>query len=417
MMAAVTCLLLLLSYSVARQITPSALSLVTGWQDGQIGATDTGKRWLYDDFKKTPPLVRSPGIRGNDELDEVLVRRTSSRSPSHRRWSAHLQSTGLQQAPPSQMGALPAPHFQGGDHSRLPALGMVTPSPFPADGPVAPHIEPRSSSKRPHKPDRRPYGSLTNNPALKAQADRKRHALAVQRIKDGEQTSRMKPDGTELPATTLEDYQARTRANSKRWFSSLTKERKAKLNQRRNERRKRATARRRAQREGGSWQGPPVRKPGRPRRNWEQEQARAEEGRQHAPTDARMERATQRAPPGAQGSGTLRRWTTEPSSGSWSVTASPIPEATHHRFAPGPSSSKLDLRLLLSVPGSSTSEQRHAPQQAAPPAAETRVEERLRLDRAPPVATAREEERLRLTLAPPGEHDGLRLTLAPPKYD
>ena len=216
----------------------------------------------------------------------------------------------------------------------------------------------------------------------------------IQRIKDGERINKTKPDGSEFAFTTFEEYLASNRANSKQWRRNLKAEDKAKINQRQRESasrmRTRQKAQREAEREGRSWQGSPLRKPGRPRKNWEQEQMGAQQVHQHAPVPAAMEegQSTQHAPPGARGSRTLRLTTPESSLGSWTLPKESLPRAPHQRFAPGPSSPKLDLVLSLSALGSSTAGQRQAdgaPRPAAPPSATTMEDDRLRLTLATPV--------------------------------
>lgn len=413
-MAVVACVLLLLSCSIAGRATPTP-SLATGWQEGDIGEKAAAEMtWLYEDRNKTPPVARASGIGGTDGLDEVLIKRTSG-SPWHRPGLAHKQGTGLQPVPPTiPPGAPPAPHVLRADNTRWPALSSATPSQISAVGPSAPHTEPESSTKQPDKAFKRhPYGSLRNNPALRAQAKREYRARLIEKIKKGERINRTKPGGGKYTVTTFDDYQASRTAQSKRAWSNLTEEGKAKTYERRNKDGRRVRAKRRAQRkaqlEGRSWEGSPVRKPGRPRRNWEQEQAAAEEDvHQHEPANARMEEATQRVVDVPNASPTTV-WPRppEPSSGSWPVLES-LPRASHHQFARVSSSPPLDLHLSLSAPGSSTSGQRptQAPRQSAPPPAKTL-----------------QEQRLRLTLAPPGEHDPsgeidrLRLTFAPPRHD
>ena len=404
MMAAVVCFCfcLLLRCSFA---APTS-SLAAGRQDGKIGGKATGKALLCNQCSEIPSA-----IRGTDELDVVLDKRTS-RSPSHHRLSPPLQSNGLQQALTAHPIPLAPfePHVQGG-----PDLRTVTPPHVPAndhstDGYNAAHHEPGSSSVVHYKVGRRPRGSLQNDRSLKAKARRENHARTLQRIKDGVLVGRKKPDGSRYAVTNMDEYHARKRESTRRSRSKQTKEAKARIAQQTNENAKRLRAKRKAQREaeqeGRSWQGSPVRKPGRPRKYWddEQEQAQVEAVRQHEPTHLAVEEAPQRAmdvthaPPAA-----LSPRPPESSSVSWPVLES-LPRASFQRSAPGSVSSMLHLGLSLSAPGSSTSGQRQ-------------------MTDALPAARTREEEVLPHTFAPPGqhdsssEHDRLRLTLAPPKND
>ena len=375
-MVAVACIVLLLCCSIAGQATLT-LSLAIS------------------------PVARPTGIRGSVEPDEVLIKRTSRRFSSQRPWSPHLQDTGLQPVPPTYVLPIapPAPHNLEDDHSRWPALNTAAPS----HAPVAPHTEPASSSRQPATAKRRPRGSLKNNPALKAQANRESQALTVQKIKNGERVNQTKPDGSKYAISTGEEYQARTSANSRRYWRDLPREDKDRKNKERSERRRRAREREKAEQGGRSWQGPPVRKTGRPRRNWEQELAEVQEGRQQAPTDTRMQEAAEHAvdvphaPP-------TRLSPRQPasSSGSRTMPHGSLRRAPHQRFASGPLSPPVDFRPTLLEPDPSSPGHRpaaHVSQRAAPSAATT------------------EDERLRLTLAPPGKHDRLQLTLAQPRND
>ena len=400
MMAAVACLLLWLSCSIAGQATPtSSSSLAMDWQTIQGSEKATGHAWPYNDRIKTSPVMGDTA-----ELDEVLVKRTS-RSPSYRRWSPPAQGTGMHTSPPTYFypGAPVPPHILGGDHSRWLGLSTATPSQLPEDAPLAPHSEAGSSSMWPNKAKRRPPGTLKSNPALKAQANRDSHTKYTESIRTGERANRTKPDGSKYEISTVEEFLARKRANARRSYHNLKGENRTRYIQKGTERRRRARERQKAQQEGRIWQGSPVRKPGRPRRNWEQEQAGAQEARQHAPAQMAVEEAVQPAVlPGQHGSGTLRLSTPESLAGSSSLHAF-LHGSPRQVFPAGPFSSSPDLRLSLSAPGSSPSELRHAthaPQQGAS---------------LPP--RTREEDRLGLTLAPPGEHVGLRLTLAQPRYD
>ena len=406
-MKIVVCLLLLLSCSIAGQALPTS-SLATDWQNGQIGGKAEGQGWSYNDRTKIPLLIRSAGGRSTAEPSETLVKRTSG-SPSPLRWSHRRRRTDWQPVPPSPVhpAAPLAPDIVGGS--------TATPPHFPADGPSVPHTEPESSSKQPNKAKRRPPGTLKNNPALKAQANRERHDLNVQRILNGEPGNITKARGGKNAITTREEYRARKRANSKRFWRSHTKEEKVVLNKERTERYRQVRERKKAEQEGRIWHGPPARKRGRPRRNWEQEQEQAgpEEARQDAHADTRMEEATQHgedgghAPPGAHGPpAPLRQNTPELSSRFFTVAHvahEVLPEATHQSFPLGPSSPSPNLRLSMSTHGWFTSGQgqtTHAQRQAAPQATSARV-----------------DESLALMLAPPAQLDGLRLTLAPPKHD
>ena len=353
----------------------------------------------------------------------MLVKRTSSSSPSHRPWLPHLQGNGLQAVSPGPIPPIapPAPHILGGpDHRHLPSLSTANPSHVPAGGPsvdgsLAPHTEPASSSMAHYKAFRRPRGSLTNNSDLKKQAHREDQARYIQRIRAGVQMKKKTAGGPRVPLT-AEEYQAVTRSGSRRIWSNRSKESKAKIYQRVNESSRRVRAKRKAQRqaqlEGRAWEGSPVRKPGRPRQYWdqeqEQEQVGAQEVRQPVLAETRTEKAPQHAvdvphiPPGTHG-GTLRLGAPASSSVSWPVTQSPFHGTSHQQFAPGPPSPLLVLRLPLSAPDSSPFGHRQT----------TRTPRQV----APPAARSREEERLQLTLAPPGEHDRLGLTLAPPWHD
>ena len=366
-MAVVACLLLLLLCSIAGQATPTKF-FATGVQAVQVGEKGTGTTWLHDDRSKTPSAMR-----GIEELGEVLSKRTSG-TPWHRPWLAPLQDTGVQQVPPSHMGAPPAQYVQGGNWR---GLSTVTPLQNPAVGPSAPHTEAGSSSKQPNKASKRHWGSLSKHPALQARAKRDIQARMMQRIRDGERINSRKRDGSEYDLKTFEEYQASQKAGWARRWRDLNDEDRAKINQRKNENARRLRAKRKAQREaereGRIWQGSPIRR-GRPRqyRDEEEEQAQAEADKVHSHES--------------------------------------VNGASHQPFAPGTSSSSLDLDLSLSAPGSSTPGQRQttrAPQRAAPPFA----------------ASTRDEKRLRRTLAPPGQHDPpgkndkLRLTIAPPRHD
>ena len=418
-MAVVAWLLFLLSCSIAGHATPTSSfsSLAAGWQEERVGEKSSGKAWIYHGCSKTPSLVRSAGIRCNDELDEVLVKRTSSRLPLHRPWLTQRPTAVLQTGPPTHLplGAPSAPHvFEGPDLSMSTPL-HVPPYIPPTKGSSAPHLEPGSLSKRPFDINRRPRGSLKNDSVLKARAARESRARTMQKIKDGVLVNRLKPNGSPYTITTKDELQAYHRAHATKSRNKRTEEAKVKMYQRKAEGRRLANAKREAQREaqreGRIWQGSPVRKRGRPRRNWEQEQMEAEEARQHALADARREEAMQRAvdvpsaPSGTQGEGTSRLRTPETSSSLWPVPPSSLPKAAHYQLAAGRTSPSPDLELSLTAP-SSTFAQWRPPRQATPPPARTREEEWLRLTLAPPDQHA-----------PPGEDDRLRLALAPPRYD
>ena len=361
-MAVLACLFLLLSCGIAAQATPT-LSLAT------------------------PP---AGCCRGTDELDEILVKRTSG-SSSHRPLLRHLQgpvpqSTGLQ--------SLPLTHIHPGAALRTAASFQV-----PADGHSAPNTAPESSSKRPEKAKRRPYGSLKNNAALRAKAGRASQARMMQRIKNGERVNQRKLDGSKYALESFEDYQRSQSAHAARRWRNFNDDDKAKYYQRRNESARRVRAKRKAQREaereGRIWQASPVRKRGRPRKYWDDELEQAKAGvddvRLHEPADTRMGDKTQHAVQVTHASSTTV-WPrlTEASSGSSSLPAS-LSGALHQFFPPGPSSSSLDHGLSLWTPGSSTSGQRQT----------TRAPRRVE---PPPAARTWEEKRLRLTLAPPGQH-------------
>ena len=326
---------------------------------------------------------------GTTKPDELLIKRTSS-SSSHRGRPPHPQGIGRKPGWSHHIApGAPWPHVPGDpDHS------MARPSHVPADAPVVPHTDLASSSKRPN-------GSIENNRALTTQAEGESRDRTMARVLAGEDVPKPGPGRPRSVFRTPEETRAVRREEKKRWFDSLTPDRKAKVRARNAAQAAKSRARRKAWLRGSP--GPPYQKPSREAKKWEEW---AEQTRQHALVDARIEGARQRALPAVQGPATMRPTTPESSSGSWSVPASPLPEATNHRFAPGPSSSTLDF-LSLSAPGSSTSGQKQilrAPRQAASLAA----------------PRTREEERLRLTLAPPGQHDEedrLRLTLAPPRHD
>ena len=300
-----------------------------------------------------------------------------------------------------------SPNVLGG-----PDLSTAGPSQVPADGPSTSRSQPASSSMEYYKIDKRPYGSLRKNPALKAEADREKQKRYMQRIKDGVLKDKLKPDGSPYAAPSFEEYQARRRARYKQRMSSLTEEARVKMNQEKNERSREAKARRKAQQkaqeEGRTWQGSPVQPLGRPEQNWGQEHVGpgSEEVPQHVLADARMEEATpHRAPPSRPCPARLRSRKEAAAAGSSSLTPFAFfPEAPPQRFAPGTSLSQQDPGLSLSAPSSSSIRQR----QTAP---------------AQPAARTRGEDWLRLALAPPGqedpsdENDRLRLTLAPPRHD
>ena len=388
-MAVAACLLLMLSGITAGQATPIALSLATARQDVYFDERATDRAWLYNDRNKTPSFNRDAA-----ELDEVLDKRTNSRPSSQRHSSPHVQGTALQQVTLNHTPQIapPAPHIQGG-----PDGSKSTPSHVPAevpsaDGPSAPPTERGSLNMMYYKVDKRPRGSLKHNPDLKALAAREDYARTMKRIKDGVLINKKKSDGSEYAVTNMEKFLARKRDSTRRSRRNRTEEAKAKVHQQITESARRIRAKRKAQREaereGRTWQGSPVRKPGRPRKNWDQEREGTEEARQHAPYHLVVEKDTQRAvdvphaPPT-----TLSPRPPKSSSGSWTVLES-LHGASHPRFAPGTSSSSLDLDLSLSAPGSSTPGERQA----------------TRAPQAAPLAATREEERLRLTLTPP-EHD------------
>ena len=396
-MVVVACLLLLLSCSTAGQAYPLS-SHAAGWQDVQAGEKAVDKVW--------PPLTRSARIRGTAEPDEVLVKRTS-RSPSHHRSLPPLHGTERQPVPPSHVPPTvpPAPIVRGGP----PSLNTAPPSSAPAIGPSAPHEESGSSSKRPTKANRRPRGSLTNNRALKALADREKQNRMMDKIKSGELIDKTRSNGKKYARTSIEEHRAYKREHARRSRSKLTPEQRATVNQQQTERRRQRKALQKAQLEGLTSQGPPSGSRRNREKEQEQPQVGPQEGRQHEPFDQRMEEATLReveAPPATTTPMSPRP--PESSSGFWAEPTHPHLEAVHHRFEPGPSSPSLNLDLSLSAPGSSTSGQRQASSSS-------------RQDVPPPARTL-EEQRIRLTIAPsgqhnpPDEHDKLRFTLASPRH-
>ena len=361
-MASVACLFLLLSRSIAGQATPtSALA--------------------------TLPVARHSDLHGADELDEVLVERTSSRSPSHRHSSPHLQGTGLQQVLPTRNspGApLAPPVLQSHD------LSMTMSPHNPAEAPAVPRIDLGSSSKRPYKADRRPPGSVKNNPDLKLKANRESRARTKARVLAGNHDPRAAMGRPRGDVRTMEEVRAARRESDKRRIERMTLEEKAEYRIRQSQQVRRSQERRKARLSG--LPEPPLQKQGRYARNGEL--------RQPVPADTRMEEASQHAFDGLDAlRNTLSPWPSGTSAGPWPVLES-LPRAAHHQLASGPSLPPLDLGLSPSAPVSSTSRQGNPPQHAEPSS-----------------AGAGEEERLRLTLAPPDEHDRLRLTLAPPRHD
>ena len=378
-MIIVACLLLLLSFSTAGQATPTS-SLIS------------------------PPIASTSGTHDTAEQDNLHVKRTSG-SSSHRPWLSHVQVSAVQPVSPTHIssGGPAAPSVVGDHHNRWPGLSTAPPSRVPADGPSADPIVAESSGKRPYTANKRPRGSHTNDPVAKALALREAQARA--RKKRGKRTALMSLGRLKYATASLEDIRALRNGRNKRWLSTLTPEEKRELNKKQNESTKRWQERQKAKLRGNSSPGPPLRKQGRKGLDWEQEQARVEEARQYEPADMRMEEATQHVggvphvPARSQGPRTLRASTLESWTGSSSHAT--LPDVAHQFFPPGPSSSPLDHRLLLSAPRLINSQQTEAtPRQAALPP-----------------ATTWEEERLQFTLAPPGEQDRLRLTLAPPRHD
>ena len=374
-MAVVACLLLLLSCSIAGQAMPTSSSPLAN---------------------KTPSAMH-----GTAELDSVLVKRTSSRSPSHRHGSRHVRGTRLQPASSSP----PTPHvLVAADHRHQTDLSMATPSQVPAVGPSAPHHKQGNLNMMSYKVGRRPRGSLTNNPTLKAQAAQENRLRMMAKIKSGVLVNKTKPDGSKYAIATFEEYKRYNRDSTRESRSRLTIEQKARLNQKQNERKRRDYAKRKAQRDAqlkeGGRQGSPLRQQGRSQQ--EQERAGPVEARQHASVLSSMEGegSAEHAPPDFHGSDTLRLRKPESTSASSSLLPFLL-GAQHRPVSPGPSLS-LDLRLSLPTSGSSTSGQ-----------GETRPSRPA----APPTAGTVDQERLRLSLAPPGQHDRLRLTLAPPRHD
>ena len=407
-MAVVACLLLLLYCSTAGQATPtSSSSFATGWQDGQLDGK-AGRAWLYNGRSKTPSA-----LRGTTGPNEMLVKRTSS-SSMHRPRFVHPQETGPHPVPHSHTlpSAPPPPQVEElADHSHQADLSTPTPSYVSAvvpstDGPSAPLNEAGSSSTMHHKVFRRPYGSLKHIPALRAQADRQKHAQRMQSLKDGSLIDKKKPDGSKYAISTIEEFRASKRASARRLKSSRTEEAKAKYHQKKNKSarllRAKRKAQREAEREGRIWQGSPVRKAGRPRQYPDQGHAAAQEARQLEPTHLAIEEETQPAvdvphvPPGTHGPAMLRLSKPASLAGSSSLQAFAFPSVVpHHRLTPGPSSPQLDFRLSLAAPGSSTSGQKQtrAPRPVAPPTARTREEDMLRLTIAPPGHDLRSADR------------------------
>ena len=423
-MTIVACLLLLISFSIAGRATlttsSSTSSLATGWQDEHVGDEATGRIWLYKDRKKT-----SSALHGTAELGEKLVKRTSD-SSSHRRSSGHPQRTGLQQKRPTRIspGAPPAPHSLAGDTATWSSLNRPAAPEMPSEERSTTHT---ALNKPYDRLIRRPYGSIKGDPAAQAKAQRQSYARSMKRLKAGDRIHKPRVGRSRYAVRTVEELRIRSRESSRRSRSKRTEGYTVEYKQDQKERQRRIREKRKAQleaqQEGRIWQGSPVRKPGRPRKHWDQEpeQAGGQDARQHEHSHLGMEEATQHtgddrhAPPAAHGSNTLNLGTLETSPGSSSMPESSFPQASHHLFAPGPSSPSFELGLSLTAPGLYTSEhgQTRASRQALPGPAGTREEERLR----PTLASLDEHDRLRLTLAPPGEHDRLRLTLAPPRHD
>ena len=341
-MGVATCLLLLLSCSIAGQATPSRSSFATGWQDDHLGEKAAGKAWLYIDESRT-----TPAMRGTDELEEVVVKRTSSNSSSHRPRSPPLQRTGLQAVPPDHntSGAPSATHAYGsGSHSRLSDLSTAIPSHVPQERPSAPHPEAGSSSKRPHKAKRQPRGTLRYDPATQALVLQESTAGTSTRNMPGEQTQRPTSRRRKRVFRTPEEILARRRESTRQWRKNVPPGRKDEIRASQSEQVRRSRQRQDARLRGNNSPGPPLRKVGRKPRNLNKEEAGADDNRQHAPADTRMVEATQRA--------------------------DDVPHTPR------------------------------APRHAATPPAKTIEEENLRLTLAPPG----DEDRLDLTLGPP-RHD------------
>ena len=289
-MALVVWLLLWLSSSTAGQATLTP-SLATGWPDKRVGERVTGRTSIHSDGSKAPSAMR-----GSAEPDEMLVKRTS-RSSLRRPWLTYQQPIPHNHILPS----VPPPlQLQGAaGHSHQTGLSTMTPSSVPAvapslQGPSAPHHEPGSSSLAHYKVVRRPYRSLKNNPTLKAEAKRDYYARRMQRLKDGVLINKEKPDGSAYAIATIEEHRAYMRTSARRRESTLTEEAKVKRRQMKKESARRVREKRKAQweaeKEGRSWQGSPVRKPGRPRYKWDQEQVGAQQARRNAPANARIEK-------------------------------------------------------------------------------------------------------------------------------
>ena len=381
-MTAIACLFLLISCSIAGQATPTSSFA-------------------------TPPAAQSPGIRGTDELHEMLAKRTSG-SSSNRRLSPNLQSTGFRPASATYIprGPLFVPHVLEEDNSRSPALSMAIPSAHvPADGPSVSHSALASRNMRHFDINKRPTGSLKNDLALQAQAEREYRDRRREMIKSGELVNKKKADGSEYTVKTIEELRAYGRLHTCHFRSKLTPEGKKEMYRLHNERRRRNRAKRReqqkAEKEGRIWRGSPVRKPGRPRRAWEQKPAGMGEGRRDVTVDTRLEGGTQHAVDVAHA---LPTTLSTPALSTGPSSHASLPEAPYQLFPPGPSSSSLDPGLSLLPLRSSVPEQRQT----------TRASRR---EASPLAAGTREEKRLRLTLAPPGQQDRLRLTLAPPRHD
>ena len=393
-MAAVVCLLLLLSCSIAGQATHRS-SLATGWQNDQVSEKAESTAWKCNDCSKAPSA-----IHGTTAPDEKLAKRTNSSPPSHHHF-VRLQPVPTTHTP---TGAPPARHVLAADHFRLPGMSTATPSQGPAVGPSADHTVATSSGKR-------PYNEVAKTLAVRDKNARRR--LKNENLKP---TAKMNLGRLKYATATDEEIRAINNGRHRRWMSTLTPEQKADLRRRRAESSKRSKERQKARRRGNNSPAPPLQRKSRNTQHPEQDQERAKEQevRQHAPADARSEEAAQRSAHNSHAPSdfhdpptTLRLGTPGVVSGSWPLLES-LPRDPLQGFASGRSSPPVHSRVSLSAQGSFTSGQKQtrAPRQAAPPNARTMEEERLRLILAPP---GQHE--------PPDEHDWLQLTLATPGHD
>ena len=230
-MHVVVCPLLFLSCSIAGHAAPMS-SLATNWQDEQVGEKAAGKTWLYDDRSMTPSAIRDTA-----EPEEVLVKRTSG-SSSQRRWSPHLQDTGLLSVPPihTPLNAPSAPQQPGSPKASWPPLSRPAPSHIPLGEPSATHLEPNEQYVT---MKRRPYGSLKNDPVAKAQSRQDAQARSKEKLMAGYRINRTKPGGSKYAVTTIEEFRAYKNAHGRKYYHMRTEDDRAKTNQRQNERRRR----------------------------------------------------------------------------------------------------------------------------------------------------------------------------------